>query len=81
MSLLAALVVLSMAERGLAPRGLLVCMIANLVGLRTALSAWLITYVLVAPRREVRRETIGEFVTRQVGAFRQHWAQVRSGRH
>jgi hypothetical protein len=78
-SILAGLLVLPLSERGLAPRSVLVLLVANLVGLATALSAWLITYAIASRRQcRARGESVGQFVERQVRTFRRHWEGLRS---
>ena len=65
-------VLLPMARQGLGPISMYLLLAANLIGLGTAVVAWLVTLVLVpSSAQEVRQETLQGFVQREVQSFGQ----------
>jgi predicted membrane metal-binding protein len=71
-------VLLPLACQGRGPFSMYLLLAANLIGLGTAVAAWLLTLVMVPTRgQEVRQETLRDFIEREVKAFRaRHAGQV-----
>ena len=79
-TLTASVALLPLARHGRGPVLMYVLLAANLIGLGTAVIAWLVTLALVrSAGQEVRQETLQSFVEREVQGFRARRARGRQG--
>ena len=77
----ATLVVLPLAREGQASVGLCILLAANLVGLGTAVVAWLLTHVGAPPATAaLPQETVRNYIEREVSTFRARQADAREKR-